>query len=68
MYEKMPTVGGNAKVRERERDESHRPPSVIALSLLVQVFHWQTSPPVTTGLSVLAWPDKYFHNYNEVPT
>jgi hypothetical protein len=43
LFEKMPNVGGNARV-----------------------FHWKTDPPVTTGLSVLAWPDKYFHNYNEV--
>eukprot|EP00053_Salpingoeca_punica_P009392 m.84176 g.84176 ORF g.84176 m.84176 type:complete len:374 (+) comp15007_c0_seq1:334-1455(+) len=27
---------------------------------------WPTDPAVVTGLSVLAWPDKYFHNYNEL--
>jgi len=25
-----------------------------------------TAPTVTTGLSVLAWPDAYFHNYNQL--
>jgi heterodisulfide reductase subunit A-like polyferredoxin len=45
IIEKMPTIGGNAKV-----------------------FDWKTTPPVTSGLSVLAWPDKYFHNYNQVIT
>lgn len=31
-----------------------------------KVFPWPTTPSVTTGLSVLAWPDAYFHNYNQV--
>lgn len=26
---------------------------------------WASSPPLVSGLSVLAWPDKYFHNYNQ---
>ncbi len=43
IFEKMATIGGNAKVQ-----------------------HWPTNPPVISGLSVLAWPDEYFHNYNQV--
>eukprot|EP00047_Mylnosiga_fluctuans_P012730 m.27573 g.27573 ORF g.27573 m.27573 type:complete len:486 (+) comp4436_c0_seq1:168-1625(+) len=39
---------------------------VATLGGNARVQQWPTSPPVTSGLSVLAWPDIYFHNYNNL--
>ena len=63
VYEKKPHLGGNAKTYEWDvSKEMESSPT------------WIKENKLPTGLSVLAWPDEFFHNYNalieelDVPT
>ena len=63
VYEKKPQLGGNAKTYEWDVSKE-----------MASSQKWVKENKVSTGLSVLAWPDEFFHNYNalieelDVPT